>query len=130
MVSCGINNTVTMLINLSNHPFDRWGEDQKAAAAVFGECRDIPFPPIPADFDAARVAELAEKYAAGIMDLDGDITVHIMGEQTFCFALISRLLKKGIPCIASCTERDVTTLPDGSKQVRFHFSRFRPYSSL
>lgn len=119
-----------MLINLSNHPFAQWGEEQKAAAAHFGECRDIPFPPIPADFNAEQVVSLAEKYVADILDIGGDVTVHIMGEQTFCFALISMLLKKGIPCIASCTERDVTTLPDGSKQVRFHFARFRKYSFM
>ncbi len=119
-----------MLINLSNHPFSQWGEEQQRAAAMYGECRDIPFPPIPADWDSEQVEAHAKKYAAEIMDLDGDITVHIMGEQTFCFSLISMLLKNGIPCIASCTERDVTTLPDGSKQVRFHFARFRRYSFL
>ncbi len=117
-----------MLINLSNHPFAQWSEEQKRGAAPYGECRDIPFPQIPADFDAAEVENLAEKYAAEIMALGGEKTVHIMGEQTFCFTLIARLLKAGIPCIASCTERDVTMLPDGSKQVRFHFARFRNYA--
>ncbi len=117
-----------MLINLSNHPFSQWGEEQKRAAGQFGECRDMPFPQIPAEWDADQVWELSKKYAAEIMDLDGDVTVHIMGEQTFCYSLISMLLKNGIQCIASCTERDVTMLPDGSRQVRFNFARFRYYS--
>ncbi len=117
-----------MLINLSNHPFAQWGEEQQRAASVYGECRDMPFPQIPTEWGSDQVGELADKYAAEIMALDGDKTVHIMGEQTFCFSLITKLLKEGIACVASCTERDVTQLPDGSKQVRFHFARFRNYA--
>ncbi len=119
-----------MLVNLTNHPYSEWGEKQKEAARRYGECVDIPFPMVPAEADEREIDLLADGYFDRIMQLGNpkELTVHIMGEQTFCYALISRLLRAGVPCIASCTERDVTVLEDGSKQVRFHFSRFRPYS--
>lgn len=117
------------LINLSNHPYQEWGDKQKEAAGEFGECVDIPFPIVDPEAGTEEIQALAEDYMSKIIALDGELTVHIMGEQTFCFALISLLLKRGIRCIASCTSRDVTILPDGAKQVRFHFTRFRSYST-
>lgn len=36
-----------MLINLSNHPYEKWDETQKQAAIeAFGRVEDYPFPPI------------------------------------------------------------------------------------
>lgn len=119
-----------MLINLSNHPYELWGEEQKAAAIVYGECIDMPFPSIPPEYDDKQVTQLAEDYFEKIKSFGSDLTVHIMGEQTFCYALISKLLNNGIECLAACSVRDVTILPDGSKQVRFHFSRFRNYPKI
>lgn len=123
-----------MLINLSNHPYDTWSDAQKGAAEKFGKCIDIPFPNIPSDADEAEIDKLVNQHIDKIKEFktelpdDSTLTVHIMGEQTFCYSLINKLQKAGIPCVASCTTRDVTVLPDGSKQVRFHFSRFRGYN--
>lgn len=121
-----------MLVNLTNHPYSEWGEQQREAARCYGECVDIPFPMVPPDANAREVELLADSYFDRIIQLDSPevITVHIMGEQTFCYALISKLLRAGVPCVASCTARDVTVMEDGSKQVRFHFSRFRPYVAM
>ena len=122
-----------MLINLSNHPYDTWSSTQKEAAEKFGKCIDMPFPNTPSDADEAEIEKLANNYFDKILlykkDIPNDatITVHIMGEQSFCYNLVKKLQKAGIPCVASCTMRDVTVLPDGSKQVRFHFARFREY---
>lgn len=120
-----------MLINLTNHPYAVWDEKQKGAAAAYGECVDIPFPAIPAMADEQEILRLARDYADRIVPLKkvGEATVHVMGEQTFCFALIRILQDEGIRCIASCSERDVTMAADGSKQVRFHFARFREYQA-
>lgn len=119
-----------MLINLSNHPYGSWSEAQKVASSAYGEVIDMPFPSVSSEADEKAIVKLADTYLERILDTgeEGEMTVHIMGEQTFCFALISLLLARGIPCVASCTERDVTEMPDGSRQVRFHFARFRPYS--
>ena len=119
-----------MLINLTNHPYSEWTEKQKLAAAEYGECIDIRFPNISPDAEEGEINKLVDTYLEKIKTYSavGSITVHIMGEHTFCFSLISRMLKLGIRCIASCTSRDVSMEEDGSKQVRFHFSRFREYS--
>lgn len=130
-----------MLINLTNHPCKLWDESQREAAEVYGECVDMPFPNIPPEADATVVDEMAREYVARIMGVAGlssgegsglsappeSVTVHVMGEQTFCFVLICRLRQLGIRCVASCSQRDVTLMSDGSKQVRFHFARFREY---
>lgn len=117
------------LVNLTNHPYSGWDAEQTKAARAFGECVDMPFPVVDPEAGTEEIQALAEDFMNRIIALDGELTVHIMGEQTFCYALISLLLKRGIRCIASCTSRDVTILPDGSKQVRFHFSRFRDYAT-
>lgn len=115
------------LINLTNHPYSEWGDTQKEAARIYGECVDMPFPIVDPEAGTEEIEALADEYLGKILELDGEITVHIMGELTLCYALISRLQQHGVECIASATARDVTILPDGSKQVRFHFSRFRRY---
>lgn len=123
-----------LLINLSNHPYDTWSDSQKKAAEEFGECKDIPFPNIPSDANEKEIDKLAMDYLNKILQYkkslshDSTIVVHIMGEQTFCYNLVSKLQKAGVVCVASCTTRDVTIQPDGSKQARFHFARFREYN--
>lgn len=118
-----------MLINLTNHPYDGWSEQQKAAAAVYGECVDVPFPNVSPEADEKDVDTLADDYLKRIRSLGKkeEITVHLMGEQSFCFSLINKLLHDGIQVIASTTLRDVKLLADGSKQVVFRFVRFRNY---
>lgn len=96
---------------------------------VYGECVDIPFPKIVPEADEKEINALTDIYAERVLSLAGKecITVHLMGEQTFCYSLINKLLRMGIKCIASTTYRDSTILPDGSKKDRFHFIRFRSY---
>lgn len=119
-----------MLINLTNHPYKDWPETQKAAAAEYGDCIDVPFPNVDPSADEDEIISLADSYFHQVVSHGNmkDMTIHVMGEQTLCFALISRFLRNGIRCIASCTERDVTVTADGTKSVRFHFVRFRDYT--
>jgi hypothetical protein len=118
-----------MLINLSNHPYSAWDEAQRLAAQSFGTCIDIPFPQIAADADESAIQVLADQYLQAILTRgEGQqVTVHLMGEMCFTFALVSRLLHRGIPCIAACAARNVTVSPDGVKSVIFNFTRFRHY---
>ena len=120
-----------MLINLSNHPYSEWSAPQRSAAEKYGECRDIPFPHISPKADEDTILELANKYLLEILDmkreLNEPIVVHLMGEQTFCFALLSELISCKIPCVASCSARNVEILEDGTKLVHFNFQRFREY---
>ena len=121
-----------MFINLTNHPSSEWSDEQMKAARKYGQIVDIPFPRINERATEDEINNLAEKYLATIKSKGKihDLTVHIMGEQTFCYALISKLQKDGIRCVASSTERDTYINEKGQKVSVFHFARFREYLPL
>lgn len=118
-----------LLINLSNHPSAGWGARQREAAEMYGEIEDMDFPAIPPEVGEREITDLAEEYVARIKERaeTRDVTVHIMGEMTFCYAVITKLRPLGIPCLASTTRRQVTETADGVKEVRFDFETFRRY---
>ena len=119
-----------MLINLSNHPYSKWDEKQKAAAAKFGDTVDLPFPAIDTNGDEKYIKDLADEYLLKIQEMSKgkEATVHIMGEMTFTFALIKQLQDHGITCMASTSERIVDESIPGHKDVVFRFERFRKYN--
>lgn len=119
----------TILINLSNHPSVQWSEEQLNAAKDFGDIEDWDFPSIDCEADNKFILQLADEYLARIFERikTSNITVHIMGEMTFTYALVTKLKNLDIPCIASTTERKVTENADGTKTSSFHFVRFRQY---
>ncbi len=118
-----------MLLNLSNHPSAKWPENQIQAASQYGGVTDMPFPHIDPEADTDQVRQLAEQYEVKIRQMTDVRAVHIMGELTFCFALIPMLQNAGIPCVASTTARD-TLEHDGIKTSVFRFIRFRAYTLL
>ena len=78
-------------------------------------------------YETDDIEFLAEQYEQKIRTLlatenSGAFAVHLMGEMTFCFALITRLKSIGIDCIASTTRRNVTDNADGSKTTHFEFA--------
>lgn len=120
-----------LLLNLSNHPYSVWEEKQREAAIIYGPCVDMDFPKVRPGMSSEELDKLIAdyeqtilKYAAGHI-----VTVHIMGEMTFCFRLISRLQAKGIQCIASCAERNV--VEQGNERIKsvYNFTRFREYGA-
>lgn len=116
-----------MLLNLSNHPSNTWSAEQTAAARIqFRHIEDIAFPHVLPDAGSDDIRQLAEKYYHLIREKD-PTAVHVMGELTFCFALIPMLQRAGIPCYASTTVRDVTEDPELGKISVFRFVRFRQY---
>lgn len=118
-----------MLINLSNHPSLYWDNRQMEAARCYGEMVDIPFPVVAPDADGQGLQTLVQDCVQKILSM-GDansITVHIMGEMTFTFMVVTRLKELGIRCVASTTERKVTYTSDGVKQTEFSFVKFREY---
>ena len=133
-----------ILINLSNHPYNGWSDSQKKEAAKYGTCVDMQFPNVSAMATAEEVDELAKEYLDKVItkvlhDFQ-EVTVHVMGEQTFCYKFIKLCEKQNelfsrsnvkarIRCIASSTERDVEILPDGAKRSVFKFGTFRNYFS-
>lgn len=119
-----------MLINFTNHPFEKWGEEQKEAAiSQYGEVMDIAFPHINPNADELDIKAEAVKYLEEIIKLRPD-AVHIMGEMNFTFQMISFLMQEGIACIASTTSRFVEEFADGTQKSTFKFVKFRSYNFL
>lgn len=116
-----------MFINLTNHPSSGWSESQLKAAHQYGEIVDLSFPNIEPYFTSQDINKLADITVEGIMELDKEPVVHVMGEMTFTYAVVSRLKAKGIVCVASTTERLVKMMPDGKKISEFKFVQFREY---
>ena len=124
-----------MLINLSNHPSEKWSEKQLDAAKKYGPIVDLAFPVIDPRAETFGIDFMADKYEIKIRKLlasqmKGMKFIHIMGELTFCFALVARLQKYGITCVSSTTTRQTVDNPDGSKTTRFDFVQFREYNRL
>lgn len=118
-----------MLLNLSNHPSANWPPTQlQASIQQYGNVHDMPFPQIDPHSSSDEVAQLAGQYFNDIRKLEPFPTaVHLMGELTFTFALVTKLKAAGIPCIASTTERIVNFDQNGNKHSTFQFIRFRKY---
>ena len=123
------NKTNSFLINFSNHPSEYWGEKQLKAAQEYGKIKDIPFPAISPEASVEQIRELADYYVKEIMSYEkaGKITVHIMGEMTFTFMVVSQLKGLGIACIASTSDRNAEETADRRKISNFQFVRFRSY---
>ena len=113
-----------MLLNLSNHPSSSWSESQLAAAG--GKVEDLAFPQVNPDGDEAYIEQLANEYYNKIIEMQGITAVHIMGEMTFCYKLITKLKAHNIRCLASTTKRE-TVEENGVKISKFNFVRFREY---
>lgn len=116
-----------IFINLTNHQSEGWSEEQLAAAQEYGEIVDIHFPNIEPSFTSSMVNSLADDTIKTITSMGEDVVVHIMGEMTFTYAVVSRLKAMNIKCIASTTERNTIITPDGKKVSEFKFVQFREY---
>ena len=118
-----------LFLNLSNHSSDKWGEAQLDAAKAYGKVVDMPFPEIDPGATTEEIYILAEEYAEEITSRypDRDLTVHIMGEMTFCFRLVTLLHARGVRCVASTTQRKTSELEGGKKESNFEFQEFREY---
>lgn len=124
-----------MLINLTNHPYKTWDEKQKLAAQKFGEVIDWDFPVIDPSMSGVKVKQVASEICAHLLDsgkieqeyIRKTLWVHIQGEQVFVFQIVTLLLEKGIPCLASTSERRKINLGNGKSEQYFQFVQFRTY---
>lgn len=119
-----------ILLNFTNHPLPTWTAEQLKAAEQYGKIVDYKFPLVDPSADEQKIMEMAERYVAEFITAygpAGNLTVHISGDPTFCFACVSLLKSAGVCCIASCTYRDSIVLPDGTKISKYKFIRFRKY---
>ena len=114
-----------MFINFSNHPSDRWGEEQRAAALKYGEIVDIAFPEVDACGDEEYIQTLAVEYVDRIMSCE-PAAVLCQGEFCLSFQVITKLKERGVTVLAACSERKVT-IEGAKKIVIFEFEQFRRY---
>ena len=119
-----------IFVNHTNHPSERWSEEQISAAQVYGEILDIPFPAVDAEATPAQVAALVEENLEKILALK-PAAVLCQGEFNYTFVLVERLKSFGVKVVAATSERATVDeiLPDGStRQVStFRFVQFREY---
>ena len=116
-----------MLLNLSNHPSSAWSEKQMDfALKLYTNVEDLPFPKVDPDLNEIALDKLVKEYYHKILKIRPK-AVHIMGELTFCVALIKKLQDAGISCLASTTHRRTQEISDGTKVSQFEFVRFRHY---
>ena len=116
------------LLVISNHPPDRWGDDQKAG---WDSIDYIPFPEIPPDADFDEVCgEIAVKLADKIGEWIGDHPngkVNLQGEFTVCYILFRAI--DDMIFVFPTTKRETTEIvkEDGSveKKTVFKFVRWR-----
>lgn len=116
-----------MLVNLSNHPVDKWTDEQRNIATMqYGDIVDMPFPAINPHADELSLKQEASYYIDLILQMK-PTAVHIMGELTFTFYIVSQLKKHDILCIASTTHRIVMEQDNQTKTITFQFAGFRAY---
>ena len=126
-----------MLVNFSNHPYEKWEDRQKEAARVYGTTRDLKFPAVPGNADEKDIDTMAERSVEEILALLGGgepDAVLVQGEFTLTYAVVSRLLDRGISVISASADRRVTETRDDEgrnvKQAVFCFDRFREYRKV
>jgi hypothetical protein len=120
-----------MLINFTNHPSKNWSDSQTAAASLYGEILDIPFPNADPNGDEDYIEELADTFVSRII-AHKPTAVLCQGEMTLAFAVASILMNEcGVMVLAACSERTVSESKGENgemiKRAAFRFKRFRKY---
>ena len=126
-----------MLINFTNHPSDKWTDDQKnSAIEMYGQVKDLPFPEVPTGAEAREVIAMADEIIDKILTMKVRIpeaesfAVMAQGEFTLTYAVVSRLKGMGITVISAVSERVVTEWVENGevrKTAVFRFAGFREY---
>lgn len=119
-----------VFINYTNHPSEKWGKEQIAAAQKYGEIVDEAFPDISPDASASDIASMADMACQKLLRLS-PAAVLCQGEFSYVYQIVKRLTKQKIPVLAACSERVVTETTDEKgvthRTSEFHFVKFRQY---
>ncbi|MBP5604481.1 MAG: hypothetical protein J6X60_02915 [Ruminiclostridium sp.] len=120
-----------MLINLSNHPCNKWSDKQmNAACKLYNTVKDYPFPAVSAALSREEIYRLAYETVEKVVEHRPD-AVLCQGEFSLTYALVNTLKEKGITVICACSERVAKEFvgKDGKTQktIVFDFAGFREY---
>lgn len=116
-----------VLINHSNHPSDKWDDEQRMG---WDRIFDLPFPNISPEADTEEVLRIVHEQLKELKKLtenigaDADVYVMLQGEFTYCY-IFRDLLNKPYHIAIPTTRRDVVEIPDGTKVSKFRFVRWR-----
>ena len=118
------------MINLSNHPSDKWSEKQLVCASQYGDVIDLSFPSVDPYGTSQYIDDLVQEYFDKIMEFH-DPVVMLQGEYLFTYRLINKLKAAGITVLASCSERRTIEYIDEnghtSRKSEFEFVNFKEY---
>ena len=118
------------MINFTNHPYSMWDERQKEIASMYGNIKEIPFPPVDPTYTEEQLDTMAGEYKEKILELN-DKVVLLQGEFTLSFRLVNLLKKEGLNVVAACSKRNVKEWKDYNgkyhKEMLFEFAQFRRY---
>lgn len=125
-----------MFINYSNHPSDLWAEEQRSAAAEYGELVDEQFPRVPTELSAKEVERLAEaeteRILAKLEHAKGTHAVMCQGEFSLTYAVVTLLRRRAAHVKVVCAVSDRVTrerYAEGKtiKEAEYEFRGFREY---
>lgn len=118
---------IKTLVNISNHPSDKWSEDQKVG---FEKIIDIVFPGISLQDNVEIIADdIYTKIHDGLKLMPWDAAIMVQGQHVATFAIVACLLNAGYKVLSAYTKRIVTDNPDGSKTSIFRFGGYQEYRS-
>ena len=135
---CVIQEENNMLINFTNHPSEKWTDDQKnSATRLYGGVRDLPFPAVPANAGTPEIIAMAEGAIDKILAIKEEnidtetFAVMVQGEFTLTYAVVRRLLDRKIKAVSAVSERNVIEQVENGevrKTIVFRFGGFREYA--
>ena len=120
---------MSVFLNISNHPSDKWAIEQIDAAMKFAtSIVDIKPPVVPPAYSIDEVIDLCDILVNSIPKM----VTHAMisTEYTLTASIVRKLQTKGVICFAATTERDILELTPNKKTVVFKFIRFRKFPNL
>jgi len=97
----------TVLINVSNHPSNTWGSEQKYG---WNEIIDVKLPDISPNASCDEIEEQAYKLYEKIIRIcnlksESSVFVMLVGEYSLCYILYDVLKQKGIGIAIPTTEK-------------------------
>ena len=121
-----------MLINVSNHPSEKWGKGQRDAAMEYGGIIDIPFPSVDPHANEGEIVRIADALLEEIQKkASHQDVVMVQGEFTLTYEVVKRLKQNGVKVVSACSERVAEEKEDEKgNSVRtsyFEFVQFREY---
>lgn len=120
---------MSVFLNISNHPSDKWTEEQTDAAKKFTtSVVDVKPPMVPPTYSIEDVEELCRVLVNSIPEMATHAMVST--EYTLTASIVRNLQGKGIICYAATTERSILEIAPNKKTVVFKFIRFRRYPNL